>query len=87
MQQQIVEVNRISERLNETLSKNDTLTLCMARDRLNYLCKKYSKQGYISADEYAAFTQLGWSYIKSGGDEEFSNLFTTTLEKYPCRED
>lgn len=51
------------------LDKTSDLSLSTARDRVNYLCKRYERLGYIPADENVPFRCLGKSYCEVGNTE------------------
>lgn len=55
--------------IEEKLDKTSEVSLSTARDRVNYLCKRYERLGYIPADENVAFRCLGKTYCEVGNTE------------------
>lgn len=58
----------------------ELVSMALGRDRLNFLSKKYIKQGYIPEDEYETFKELGESYIDAGGNNMAKALFKEAIE-------
>lgn len=56
-------------------SPADEMLLAIGRERLNFLCKKYLKQGEIPEDEYESFRAMGEAYIRMGGNSMVKKLF------------
>lgn len=56
------------------------LSLAIARDRINFLCNKYLRLGYIPLQDYVSFKEIGESYIKAGGNSEIKSKFELVME-------
>ena len=56
------------------------LTMAYARDRLNFLCKKHIKEGFIPDDEYESFKEMGEAYIAADGNTIVKKLFEDAMK-------
>lgn len=77
--------NWISERTRwkkeeRVLTPYEKMTMAMGKDRLNMLCKKHLKNGYIPLDEYESFKDMGDAYITGGGNSMVKKLFEEAKE-------
>lgn len=64
----------------------ERLSMAQGRDRLNFLCKKHLKQGYIPDDEYDSFKEMGDAYIAAKGNTRVKKLFEDAM-KLPVKVD
>lgn len=74
------------EKRSKKLTVKDQLDLAMGRDRLNHLCKKHIREGYIPEDEFDSFKEIGKSYIAMGGNSTVKRMFEDCM-KLPLKYD
>lgn len=86
IQKQIADTNEELKKLAKALDSNSELTMSHARERLNALCNKYQRMGYIPEREYVSFKLLGESYISAGGNHGFDTLFTHVISTLPTKD-
>lgn len=77
------EIRKELEALRTALDNNSEVTMSHARERLNTLCKKYERLGYIPEEEYVPFQLLGEAYITAGGNHGFDIKFRHVISTYP----
>lgn len=58
----------------------EEVTIALGRERLNVLCKRYIKFGYIPEDYYESFKALGDAYIDAGGNTKVKALFEDAMK-------
>lgn len=61
-------------------SNDDRMLLAIGRDRLNILCKKHLKAGYIPEDEFESFEEMGNAYIAKGGNSKVKAMFEDAMK-------
>jgi type II secretory pathway pseudopilin PulG len=68
-QTQIEDLKDMIQNVGEKLDINEEITVSFARARLNNMCNKYLRDGYIPKEDYVAFIMLGESYVKHHNSE------------------
>lgn len=58
----------------------ELMLMAIGRDRLNFLCKKYIKQGYVPEDECESFYEMGDAYIGAEGNSKVKHLYLQAKE-------
>ena len=66
---------RKSKKDKKEPSAVERMVLALVRDKLCFLAKKYIKLGGIPEDELEVFSELGKSYIDSGGNSVVKKLY------------
>ena len=69
----------------KVLTPYELVTMAMGKERLNTLCKKHLKNGYIPLDEYESFEDMGNAYINGGGNSTVRKLFEDCM-KLPVKD-
>lgn len=59
----------------------------MLRDRIQYLCKGYIKQGHISLGELEDLEQMYKAYSETLGLNHVRNMLITQVRKLPIQEE
>lgn len=78
--QEMEELRSDIKSLKEDVYHAKELSMGTARDRINNLCNKYNKLGFIPYDEYVSFKAIGESYVSAGGNTEVKTKFNWALE-------
>ena len=58
----------------------ERMVMGITRDRVNFLSKKYLREGYIPEDEFESFKEIGESYIDGGGNSKVKELFDEAIQ-------
>lgn len=61
----------------------EIMVLAIGRDRLNFLCRHYTKSGYIPEEEYEAFVGMYEGYVSMGGNSAVKRRAEEVLNKLP----
>ena len=76
----LTEIKSDIKELKQEVYHAKDLSLSTARNKLNYLCNKYTKLGYIPFEDYVAFKSIGESYIRAGGNTEIKTKFEWVMD-------